>query len=574
MAVRFDASGEDYTSTSSPPSGSAFTVICWAKVSTDRNTWSAAWSSDSSTSNYSYLSTDSDGTTMKWWTQVSGNERTISGPNMTAGTWYRFAAVCNGTDATLYYGSGLGALSSASAANWVTLSTSTTFRIGADPFSGEWLNGCIANLKHYSTNLTQAEIERELLQYMPERTTNLVRWHPFLTNETVDYSGNARTLSGGTGTAREDGPPIPWLASPPRVYVPPAGGNPPVTLGLATETDTSTALTRSKRLTISQSLETDTATALGRRKTRSVTQASESSTATSLTRSKRATVAQATSAETATAVTRTKRSQVAQVTESDTATALARTKRAGLTQATEADSSTSLVRSKRLNVAQATETDTAQPITLQGQNIVPLGQAVETSTATSLTRAKRLTISAPLETDTAAALARLKARALTLASESDTATVLTRRKTKQFGQAQEIDTARPVTVEGQNVVVLGQATEADTAVTLARAKRLGLGHATEISVALTLTRIRSVQVGVAAETCSTTALNRAKRLMLGGAVETDTALTFPSASVEPGRRSRMSMATTGHRIRSTPGVAPRISSAHSGGGQIRNPESL
>lgn len=220
MAVRFDATGEDYTSTSSPPAGSAFTIVCWVKISTDRNTWSAAWSSDSSTSNYSYLSTDSDGTTMKWWTLVGGNERTINGPNMSMGTWYRFAAVCNGANATLYYGTASGSLSTGTSATWQTLATSTTFRVGADPFSGEWLNGAVAALKHYSTDLTQAEVERELAQYLPSRTANLVRIHPFITNETADYSGNGRTLSGGTGTAREDGPPIPWRTISPRLILP------------------------------------------------------------------------------------------------------------------------------------------------------------------------------------------------------------------------------------------------------------------------------------------------------------------------------------------------------------------
>jgi hypothetical protein len=223
MAVRFDAD-ESYTSTSSPPVGSAYTVMCWAMVSVDRNTWSAVWSSDSSTSNYVYLATDSDGVTMKAWTLVGGNERIINGPAMTVGTWYRFALVVNGATATLYHGTASGALSAPQSTTWQTIASTTTFRIGADPFSGEWLNGRVAAVKHWSVALTQAEVERELSQYLPDRTANLVRFHPFVANETADHSGNTRTLSGGATTTREDGPPIPWHAASPRVVLPAAGG--------------------------------------------------------------------------------------------------------------------------------------------------------------------------------------------------------------------------------------------------------------------------------------------------------------------------------------------------------------
>lgn len=211
MAVRFDAD-ESYTSASSPPADTAYTVTCWVKLSADRNTWSSVWGSDSSSSNYLYLATDSDGVTMKGWVFVGGSERTVTGPVMAVGTWYRLALVVNGVNATLYHGTATGVLSAPSVANWFTITGTTTFRVGANVFAGEWLNGCVANLKHYSTNLTQAEVERELGAYVPARTANLVRWHPFVANETTDYSGAARTLSGGVTTTREDGPPIAWLS--------------------------------------------------------------------------------------------------------------------------------------------------------------------------------------------------------------------------------------------------------------------------------------------------------------------------------------------------------------------------
>lgn len=222
MAVRFDADGEDYTSASSPPSGD-FTIISWIKLSVDRNTFTTFWSADAGTGDYIYLQTNADGTTVKAEDNAGNMTGTLA---MTVGTWYRTAFVRNGTTSTFYHATAAAVALTAAATNNLEAVTATTLRIGESPFGAEWLNGCVANLKHYSGVLTPTEIERELVQYVPERTANLVRWHPFLTNETTDYSGNARTLSGGAGTAREDGPPIPWISNfTPLIISTSAGGN-------------------------------------------------------------------------------------------------------------------------------------------------------------------------------------------------------------------------------------------------------------------------------------------------------------------------------------------------------------
>lgn len=206
MAVRFDADGEDYVSTSAPP-GNVSTTLCWFKISVDRNTFSTIWASDANnTSAYMILQTGSDGTTLLF--SQSGVD--ITGPALTVGTWYRVAVVrSSATAVTVYVGAAGAALSSHSSSSFTSF-TPSHFRIGESSFTAEWLNGCVASLKQYDVALTQAECENELLQYTPVRTTNLVRWHPFVNPETVDYSGNARTLTGGTGTAREDGPPLIW----------------------------------------------------------------------------------------------------------------------------------------------------------------------------------------------------------------------------------------------------------------------------------------------------------------------------------------------------------------------------
>lgn len=593
MAVRFDATGENYTSTSSPPAGT-YTVTCWAKVSSDRNTWSAVWASDSSMSNYVYLATDSDGTTMKAWTQVSGNDREITGPNMTVGTWYRLALVVNGANATLYHGTASGTLSAPNSTTWQTIAATTTFRVGSNPFSGEWLNGCIANLKHYSTDLTQAEIERELAQYLPARTANLVRWHPFLTNETTDYSGNARTLSGGTGTAREDGPPIPWHAARPRMILPAASGSTTVTLGQASETSTANAVARLKTKALGQPAETDTSTTLTRRKTRATGQVTETDASTSLARSKTRQLGQATEADTATVVTRAKRRAVSQASETDTVAALSRARSRILGQPTETDSLGSLARAKTFILGRATEAETAaapsrvkakaigQPSesdtaqVLSGAKHRTLGQTQETDTAQPVSQAGSLVVvlGQSAETGTAQAMGHGKVKALGQSSETDTSPALTAKKTRAIGLCTELDT--PFALARSKTSALTRAQETDSATAATRAKARGIGQAAEADSAHAVAPLGALVLRQVISTETATPL--AKRRVLVGVSEVDVALALTVGTGTPalfvGRPYRIGMSTTGHQVRTATREAPRISGSHSGGSSIRNPESL
>lgn len=206
MAVRFSNNSDGYSSTT-PASDSAWSATMWVQISTDRNTFTAFFGQFQATGRYSYLATASDGTTLKHF-YTTGE---TTGVNMTAGGWYRLGLTVSGTSATLYYGTETGALTAAASVNDGSLVAIHT-RIGHSAFGGEGLNGRIAALKQWSgATLTQGEIERELSQYTPSRTSNLHRWHPFLSPSTTDYSGNARTLTADTNAPTlEDGPPLPW----------------------------------------------------------------------------------------------------------------------------------------------------------------------------------------------------------------------------------------------------------------------------------------------------------------------------------------------------------------------------
>lgn len=204
MAVRFDAANDRYLG--GAISGNTATVLCWAYISNDRNNYSNIWIiySDTETTTVAGLGSDVDGTSMLLFDSAF---TTLVGPNMVANTWYCFAAVMSGTAWSLYYGTDPQSLTLVSATR-VALSSPPTFTISNGT---EWFDGRVANWKIYTAALTAQEIQNELAQYQPVRTANLLEYRPFVNAETIDYSGNARSLTAGAGTATtEAGPPIRW----------------------------------------------------------------------------------------------------------------------------------------------------------------------------------------------------------------------------------------------------------------------------------------------------------------------------------------------------------------------------
>jgi hypothetical protein len=98
-----------------------------------------------------------------------------------------------------------------------------------------------------------------------------------------------------------------------------SAANPPVALGQAVESDTATALTRSKSRALGQATETDTATVLGRSKARAIGQAAEVDTAQPLSALSVVVIGQAVETDTASALGRSKARALGQSVEVDTA---------------------------------------------------------------------------------------------------------------------------------------------------------------------------------------------------------------------------------------------------------------
>jgi hypothetical protein len=206
MAVAFDADTDAYTSSLVPSGSMSMTV--WVKITVDRNTYTAIGGWFNGTTVYKYVATNTDGATIQFF----GTTGTAIGEALTAGTWYKLAAVYDGFDrGTLYWGTEGSALTSA-VNDAFSSAAVTQFRVGGSTFTSEFLSGSLAALKVWHTELSLDELTAELTQYQPLRTTNLVRYHSFLTAPgTADESGNGNNLTAGsTGTTTDSaGPNIP-----------------------------------------------------------------------------------------------------------------------------------------------------------------------------------------------------------------------------------------------------------------------------------------------------------------------------------------------------------------------------
>jgi hypothetical protein len=190
------------------------------KISVDTNAQATLWVVDNGTSDYIGIRSDATGTLMR----VLSDTSTSGSRELAVGTWYFVALAMDASSGRLVtYAAGDTAFTTTTFGAFVT-TFAANLRIGKWPTNGDVINGCVAGFKLWTATLSQAELEAEAFQYLPARTSGLRAWYPFLTASTTDFSGNAQTLSGGTGATTEDGPPIRWGGGRRRIIVPNAGG--------------------------------------------------------------------------------------------------------------------------------------------------------------------------------------------------------------------------------------------------------------------------------------------------------------------------------------------------------------
>jgi len=157
------------------------TMLCWARIVTDRNTYSAIltveYGVDHSTE-YNELVTDSDGTTLvmcdhgSLWSTVG---------TMVVGTWHKVAFVITAGHVDCYFGTegtaGVTRTVNASISNV----TSVDYQgVGSSNYaSAEWFNGRLSGVRVWNAALTEAEIEAEFASETPVRSADILgAWLP------------------------------------------------------------------------------------------------------------------------------------------------------------------------------------------------------------------------------------------------------------------------------------------------------------------------------------------------------------------------------------------------------------
>lgn len=210
MSVRFTAgAGQPYTATLTGGAQANYTMAGWLNIQVDRNAASTFLGMESSGTDYAYIQTAADGTTMQLNDSFGVAVNTIA---LTVGTWYFFAiSLAAGTGTMYARADSAAAFTTAAITGADTSVTLTTARIGDSQFS-EPLNGSVAGVRMYSAALTAAELLLESYQLFPRRRTNLLAAWPLASPETADYSGNGKTLTGGTGVTADSGPGVPSIA--------------------------------------------------------------------------------------------------------------------------------------------------------------------------------------------------------------------------------------------------------------------------------------------------------------------------------------------------------------------------
>lgn len=208
MAVRLDAVNDPLARTTSLPPITTFSILCWAYLSVDRNSYSEVMTFGNTTSLFYQFGTQGDGVTLG---SFNGSTEG-TGTAWTVGTWKHLAMVVAGTGAGQFvcYQDATVATTLAGNASVPAQRLTLGSNFGT---SSEWFNGRIAAVKIYSVALTQNEVAQEMRQYLPARLVNLNMWCPFLLHTDLkDYSGAGLSwTSDGGALATEDGPPIPWM---------------------------------------------------------------------------------------------------------------------------------------------------------------------------------------------------------------------------------------------------------------------------------------------------------------------------------------------------------------------------
>ncbi len=215
MAVRFDADADRLLRTTDLLNyNAAYTIMGWIYILSSLTFETIFGFNDNSASNEDTVYTRSSDTAFRFSVNGGGFGGSIA---YALNTWYHVALVRSSATALTIYVNGVAegttATTDVSARATVTRMESG----GALSTNQDRLDGRVAAIKAWSTNLTVAEILQEMVAIHPIRTANLYGWWPAFpgtTERLIDYSGNGRDWTAAGTLADEDPPPVSWGGTP------------------------------------------------------------------------------------------------------------------------------------------------------------------------------------------------------------------------------------------------------------------------------------------------------------------------------------------------------------------------
>jgi len=205
VAVRFDAAADRLTHSGSYPQTSAgFTLTAWARIDVDRNDFQTFMRlNDGGT--LATCATENDGTTGPQYFTPSGSAVYTAPDNMQTalGTWVPIAISRNSSGTAKSYrkkdGTGTTEVKSGTISGVTGTPTEIAFGGRSAGDSSEWLNGALAFVRIWSTELTQAEIESEWASVTPVKTSGLHSVWRFIDKTDLTDSFGSKTLTVNSG---------------------------------------------------------------------------------------------------------------------------------------------------------------------------------------------------------------------------------------------------------------------------------------------------------------------------------------------------------------------------------------
>jgi len=208
MAVRFDASADYLSRTTTLPTATTCTLMCWVYPVAAATFATAVSLGVARLGGAAFYGMGPGvGSSANHFHCFGGNgaPEVYGALTYTTNTWYHMALTVAGTSANQMLGYINGVLDITATAT--TGVSSNTLLIGTSA-GDDAMNGRAAAVKVWGAVLTATEIKAEMQQYVPQRTANLLSWHPLLLHTDTAQFGATWTANGTLTT--ETGPPIAW----------------------------------------------------------------------------------------------------------------------------------------------------------------------------------------------------------------------------------------------------------------------------------------------------------------------------------------------------------------------------